>query len=159
AAARGRIRPFARPTRLVMRLAVVGLALVGGLPALAARSVQASPLGRGGEVVGSVARPDDPASPSAPSLRVLAGGSGWVRLAWSAPAGTARIILHRDGLLIDAFLARGAPVYTDRLLWPGTAYVYEFTARGRDGDVLASLSVRARTADRPAGVSRPYDTA
>ncbi len=86
----------------------------------------------------------------------VAAGSSWITIRWNPPAGTARIQITRDGRLIDAFPSKGAPTYTDHLLWPGTTYSYTVVARDRARHPIGTATVTAATASSGSTVRRFY---
>jgi hypothetical protein len=86
----------------------------------------------------------------------------WVAaLQWSAPPQVARIEIRRDGrLLEDVTFAGGATLsYTDHLLWPSTAYVYELIAFN-PGNAIVSDTTASVTTPAQSGTFPPlYDPA
>jgi hypothetical protein len=76
-------------------------------------------------------------------------------LLWNAPAGTARLRIHRDGWLVDD-IAAGPTSYTDRLLWPSTTVWYQLEALDAGGGTLLDLAAPVTTPAQVGSFPRLY---
>jgi hypothetical protein len=82
--------------------------------------------------------PPPPPPPPGGGLDLQAIDSGTALLTWTAPPGTARIQVFRNGRLIDDFAAGPLTTYSDHLLWRNTSYAYEVKFLDSASRVLAS---------------------
>lgn len=94
--------------------------------------------------------PPPPPPPPVPGLNVEALNSGTALLSWTAPAGTVRIQVLRDGRLIDDFAKGALGTYIDHLLWRDSTYSYQVRFLDIDAKALGAPTASVTTPS-PAG--------
>ena len=80
------------------------------------------------------------------------------QLTWTAPLGTTRVQVFRQGRLLDdfSFASGGLLVYTDYLLWHSTGYTYEVKAFNSSGAVIGDQSKGLTTPAQSGSFPRFY---
>jgi hypothetical protein len=97
-------------------------------------------------VLGQPAASPTQAAPSSSSLTGRALTSFSARLEEVLPAATGRVVILRDGRVLESVLFAGRDFrYTDYLLWASTTYRYETRALDLGGRLLESASVQLTT--------------
>jgi len=99
------------------------------------------------------------ADPSSSTLSGEALTSSSAQLEEALPAGTGRVVILRDGRILEDVPFAGQDLrYTDYLLWPSTSYRYEIRALDLGGRLLESASVQVKTPPQVGAFPRFYST-
>jgi hypothetical protein len=125
------------------------------VPVPSATGAKVATAGAAGASTGQLIALDPTPGPLDGTLVAAAPTSHSATLVWTAPTGSARMQIFRDGWLVDD-VAASAATYTDNLLWPSTTYIYGLKAFNAGGVWIAQLTASVTTLPQVGAFPRLY---